>query len=129
MSQDPLISAGIRANIHCRREFTVNFITFSQANPEFKGAYVAMAVDNIATMKMFDSRELMMQYVQHLIEIEGYESVSTTLIDQSGAVDDRLMCKETVYYQDFDCDQDPIIEGTDIYVEFYNNSSVPVGAV
>ena len=107
----------------------MNFITFSQANPEFKGAHVAMAVDNIATMRMFDSRELMMQYVRHLIEIEGYESVSTTLLDQSGQVDDRLMCKETVYFQDFDCDQDPIIEGTDIHVEFYNNSSLPVGAV
>ena len=107
----------------------MNFITFSQANPEFKGAHVAMAVGNIATMKMFDSRELMMQYVQHLIESEGCESVSTTLIDQSGQVDDRLMSKETVYFEDFDCDQDPIIEGTNIHVEFYNNSSVPVGAM
>lgn len=109
----------------------MSFFTFSEANPEFKGSYVAMASDNIATMKLFDCRQMMMNYVRYLIEEQGYESVSTTVLDKYGEVDNKLLSKETVYYDDMEneSDEDPIIEGTNIRVEFYNNSSIPVGAM
>lgn len=107
----------------------MSFFTFSEANPEFKGSYVAMASGEIATMKLFDSRQMMMNYVRYLIEEQGYESVSTTVLDKYGEVDNKLLSKETVYYEDFDSNEDPIIEGTNIRVDFYNNSSIPVGAM
>ena len=107
----------------------MSFFTFSEANPEFKGAYVAMATGEIATMKLFDCRQMMMNYVQYLIESQGYESVSTTVINSDGQVVDKLLSKETVYYEDFESSEDPIIEGTSIRVEFYDQSAVPVGAM
>ena len=109
----------------------MSFFTFSEANPEFEGSYVAMAAGEIATMKLFDSRQMMMNYVRYLIEEQGYESVSTTVLDKYGEVDNKLLSKETVYYDDMEneSDEDPIIEGTNIRVEFYNNSSIPVGAM
>ena len=106
----------------------MTFFTFSEANPEFKGSYVAMATGEIATMKLFDCRQMMMNYVQYLIETQGYESVSTTVINADGQVDDKLLSKETVYFEDPESSEDPIIEGTSIRVEFYNQSSVPVGS-
>jgi len=107
----------------------MSFFTFSEANPEFKGSYVAMATGEIATMKLFDCRQMMMNYVQYLIESQGYESVSTTVINACGQVDDKLLSKETVYYEDSESFEDPIIEGSSIRVEFYNQSSIPVGSL
>lgn len=107
----------------------MSFFTFSEANPEFKGSYVAMAVGEIATMKLFDCRQMMMNYVRYLIEEQGYESVSTTVLDKYGEVDNKLLSKETVYYVDIEneSDEDPIIEGTNIRVEFYSENREQTG--
>ena len=100
-------------------------MTFSCMNPEFAGAYLAVADGDLRTSKLFDNKTEMYEWIRDMIEIQGYEIVQTTILDDSGEVDGRLMSKTARYFADEDmCYKwgpvDPVI-GTNIRVIYDND--------
>ena len=76
--------------------------TFAQMNPDFSGAYVAIADDDISTVQLFDSKALLFDYVIQKLEIEGFAKVQSTVIDGNGCHDSKLNSKAAVYELDED---------------------------
>ena len=87
--------------------------TFAQLNPEFSGAYLAIAGDDLRTAKLFDNKTEMYGWIRNKIEIEGYTFVKTTILDGNGEVEDRLLTKVARYFADDECYKwgpiDPVI--------------------
>jgi hypothetical protein len=73
------------------------FLTFAQSNPDFSGAYIAIADDDISTVKMFDSKTEMNGWIRDMLEIKGYEKVTSTVMGNDGSVDKRLNHKSAIY--------------------------------
>ena len=99
---------------------TMNF-TFAQMNPEFSGAYLAIAGGDITTAKMFDNKTTMYSWIVDMIDQEGYPYVETTILNGEGDVDNRLTSKFAVYKSSEDCYKWGPIEpecGTSIYVTY-----------
>jgi hypothetical protein len=71
--------------------------TFSQANPEFSGSYVAIADNDISTTALFDSKALMYDYIKEQLEVNGAEQVQSTVLGSDGNVDRRLNSKSAIY--------------------------------
>jgi len=78
------------------------FFTFAQSNPEFSGAYIAIADDDISTVKMFDCKTEMYGWIRDMLEIKGYEKVTSTVMGNDGSVDKRLNHKSAIYEIDED---------------------------
>ena len=98
----------------------MNF-TFAQMNPEFSGAYLAIAGGDITTAKMFDNKTTMYAWIVDMIDEQGYPYVETTLLDGSGEVDNRLTSKRAVYKSSEECYKWGPIEpdcGTSIYAVY-----------
>ena len=84
------------------------FYSFSSMNPDFSGAYIATADNNLSTVKLFDSKSELFEWIENQLEYKGAEFISTTVIDNSGEIDKRLISKVATYSIDENCDQ-PII--------------------
>ena len=84
------------------------FYSFSSMNPDFSGAYVATADNDLSTVKLFDSKNELFEWIENQLEYKGAEFVNTTVIDNSGSIDKRLISKVATYSIDENCDQ-PII--------------------
>tara|TARA_B100001142_G_C14222811_1_gene612269 strand:+ start:58 stop:351 length:294 start_codon:yes stop_codon:yes gene_type:complete len=84
------------------------FYSFSSMNPDFSGAYVATADNDLSTVKLFDSKSELFEWIENQLEYKGAEFVNTTVIDNSGSIDKRLISKVATYSIDENCDQ-PII--------------------
>ena len=84
------------------------FYSFSSMNPDFSGAYVATADNDLSTVKLFDSKNELFEWIENQLEYKGAEFVNTTVIDNSGSIDKRLISKVATYSIDEDCSQ-PII--------------------
>ncbi len=102
-------------------------MTFSNMNPEFSGAYLAVADGDLRTAKMFDNKTEMYGWIRDMIEVQGYETIQTTILDSSGQVDGRLMSKVARYFADDEmCYKwgpiDPVI-GTNIRVVYETEMS------
>ena len=100
----------------------MNF-TFAQMNPEFSGAYLAIAGGDIATAKMFDNKTTMYSWIVDMIDEKGYPYVETTIIDSNGEVDDKLISKSATYKSSEDCYKWGPIEpecGESIFVTYSN---------
>ena len=78
------------------------FFTFAQSNPEFSGAYIAIADDDISTAKLFDCKTEMYGWIKDMLEIKGYEKVTSTVMGNDGTIDKRLNHKSAVYEIDED---------------------------
>ena len=78
-------------------------MTFSKMNPEFSGCYLAVADDDLRTAKLFDTKHEMYGWIRDMIEVEGYECITTTILGSNGEVDGRLMTKVARYFADEDC--------------------------
>ena len=99
---------------------TLNF-TFAQMNPEFSGAYLAIAGGDITTAKMFDNKTTMYSWIVDMIDNQCYDYVETTILNGDGEVDNRLTSKFAVYKSSEDCYKWGPIEpecGTSIYVTY-----------
>ena len=59
----------------------MNF-TFAQMNPDFSGAYLAIAGGDITTTKMFDNKSELYSWIIDKIEVQGFEYVETTVIGE-----------------------------------------------
>ena len=77
--------------------------TFSQMNPDFSGAYLAIADDDITTATLFDSKAVMSEWIINQLEIVGAEKVTTTVLGSDGSIDERLISKKATYTIDEDC--------------------------
>ena len=75
-------------------------MTFATMNPEFSGAYLAVAGGDLRTSKLFDNKVEMYGWIRDMIEVDGYPYVETTILGDSGEVDDRLMSKVARYFAD-----------------------------
>ncbi len=84
------------------------FYSFSSINHDFSGAHVATADNDLSTVKLFDSKSELFEWIEDQLEYKGAEFVTTTVIDNSGEIDKRLYSKVATYSIDEDCDQ-PII--------------------
>ena len=77
-------------------------LTFAVMNPEFSGAYIAQCDDDISTTKLFDNKTEMLSWIVSKLEVEGYETVKTTILNRNGVVDSKLNSKFAVYSIDED---------------------------
>ena len=77
-------------------------LTFAVMNPEFSGAYIAQCDDDISTTKLFDNKTEMLSWIVSKLEVEGYETVKTTILNRDGVVDSKLNHKFAVYSIDED---------------------------
>ena len=77
-------------------------LTFAVMNPEFSGAYIAQCDDDISTTKLFDNKTEMLSWIVSKLEVEGYETVKTTILNRDGVVDSKLNSKFAVYSIDED---------------------------
>ena len=96
----------------------MNF-TFAQMNPDFSGAYLAIAGGDITTTKLFDNKSELYSWIIKKIEVQGFEYVETTVIGGNGEVDDRLLTKCSLWRSSENCYKYGPIEpecGESIYV-------------
>ena len=99
----------------------VSEMTFAAMNPEFKGAYLAVAGGDISTSKLFDGKAELYSWIIDMIEYDGHPYVETTVLDGDGNVDGGLISKVATYKSSEDCYKGGLIEpvcGDSIYV-FY----------
>ena len=75
---------------------SMNF-TFAQMNPEFSGAYVAIADNDISTTTLFDCKSLMYAYIKEQLEVNGAEQVQSTVLGSDGSVERRINRKSAIY--------------------------------
>ena len=75
-------------------------MTFARMNPEFSGAYLAVAGGDLRTSKLFDNKVEMYGWIRDMIEVDGYPYVETTILGDNGEVDGRLMSKVARYFAD-----------------------------
>jgi hypothetical protein len=107
-------------------QMTMNF-TFAQMNPEFSGCYVAIAGGDITTIKMFDGKGEMYSWIIDMIEVKGYPYVETTVMNDKGIIDDRLVSKSAIYKSSEDCYKYGPIEpecGESIYVQYNQQMAI-----
>jgi len=97
-------------------------LTFAVMNPEFSGAYIAQCDDDISTTKLFDNKTEMYNWIVEQLEVKGYETVKTTILNKDGVVDNKLNSKFALYSIDEDlCYKWGPIEpecGTNIRVQY-----------
>ena len=59
-------------------------MTFAKMNPEFSGAYLAVAGGDLRTSKLFDNKVEMYGWIRDMIEVDGYPYVETTILGGNG---------------------------------------------
>ena len=99
----------------------VSEMTFATMNPEFKGAYLAVAGGDISTSRLFDGKAEMYDWIIDMIEYDGHPYVETTVLDGEGKVEGGLISKVARYVSSEDCYQGGLIEpvcGDSIYVVY-----------
>ena len=67
------------------------YASFSQANPDFSGAYIAVTDCDISTAALFDNKtHLMYAHIKEQFEEFGAEQVQTTILGSDGKIDTQF---------------------------------------
>ena len=101
------------------------YASFSQANPEFSGAYIAVTDNDISTTALFDNKTTLYSHIREQFEEFGAEQVSTTILGSDGKIETRLNSKMAIYQTSDDCYRGGLIEpeiGDNIFVTYYQQT-------
>ena len=101
------------------------YATFSQANPEFSGAYIAVTDNDISTAALFDNKTHLYAHIKEQFEEFGAEQVQTTILGSDGKIETRLNSKMAIYQTSDDCYRGGLIEpeiGDNIFVTYYQQT-------
>jgi len=101
------------------------YASFSQANPEFSGAYIAVTDNDISTAALFDNKTHLYAHIKEQFEEFGAEQVSTTILGSDGKIETRLNSKMAIYQTSDDCYRGGLIEpeiGDNIFVTYYQQT-------
>ena len=99
----------------------VSEMTLATMNPEFSGAYLAVAGGDMSTSKLFDTKAEMYSWINDMIEYQGYPYVETTVLGPNGSVDSKLINCVATYKSSEDCYKGGMIEpvcGDSIYAVY-----------
>ena len=101
------------------------YASFSQANPEFSGAYIAVTDNDISTAALFDNKTHLYAHIKEQFEEFGAEQVQTTILGSDGKIETRLNSKMAIYQSSDDCYRGGLIEpeiGDNIFVTYYQQT-------